>query len=153
MRLYLVQHGRCVDEVEDPARPLSADGRREVQSVADIARHFAVPVARIDHSGKLRARQTAELLADALAPPGGVRERPGLAPRDDVLAFARDGLGEDGLMLVGHLPFLERLAGLLLVGDPERRIHRLQNAGILALEREEEGGPWSVRWAVTPNLD
>ena len=60
--------------------------------------------------------------------------------------------GTDRLMLVGHLPFLERLAGLLLVGDPERRIYRMQNAGILALERDDEGG-WSIRWAVTPNLD
>jgi phosphohistidine phosphatase len=151
MRLYLVQHGRCVDEAQDPARPLSESGRCEVESVADIARHFALSVARIEHSGKLRAAQTAELFARALEPTQGVSEAAGLAPRDDVAAFARGRL-EDRLMLVGHLPFLERLAGLLLVGDLERRIYRMQNAGILALERDDEGG-WSIRWAVTPNLD
>lgn len=150
MRLYLVQHGRAVDEAEDPARPLSADGRREVESVASIARHFALPVARIVHSGKLRARQTAEIFASALAPAGGVAERSGLAPRDDVRAFARDGL-EDGLMVVGHLPFLERLAGLLLVDDAERRLFRMQNGGILALERDDDA--WLIRWAVMPTLD
>lgn len=150
MRLYLVQHGRAVDEAEDPARPLSADGRREVESVASIARHFALPVARIVHSGKLRARQTAEIFATALAPAGGVAERSGLAPRDDVRAFARDGL-EDGLMVVGHLPFLERLAGLLLVDDAERRLFRMQNGGILALERDDDA--WLIRWAVMPTLD
>ena len=150
MRLYLVQHGRAVDEAEDPARPLSADGRREVESVASIARHFALPVARIVHSGKLRARQTAEIFATALAPAGGVVERSGLAPRDDVRAFARDGL-EDTLMVVGHLPFLERLAGLLLVDDAERRLFRMQNGGILALERGDDA--WLIRWAVMPTLD
>ena len=151
MRLYLVQHGRCLDEAQDPARPLSESGRREVASVADIARHFGVAVSRIEHSGKLRARQTADLCAEALGPDGGVHARTGLAPRDDVVAFAHDGLG-DGLMVVGHLPFLERLVGKLLVDDPGRRIYRMQNAGILALERDAEG-VWSIRWAVTPNLD
>lgn len=150
MRLYLVQHGRAVDGAEDPARPLSADGRREVESVASIARHFALPVARIVHSGKLRASQTAEILAGALSPAGGVAERRGLAPRDDVRTFARDGL-EDGLMVVGHLPFLERLVGLLLVDDVERRLFRMQNGGILALERD--GDAWLIRWAVMPRLD
>ncbi len=140
-----------MDEVEDPARPLSEAGRREVESVADIARHFAVPVERILHSGKLRAAQTAERLGTALQPPGGVQQTSGLAPRDDVVAFAESHL-KDRLMLVGHLPFLERLAGWLLVGDPERRIVRMQNAGILALERDA-GLRWSIRWAVTPNLD
>jgi len=152
VRLYLVQHGRAVDPAQDPARPLSDDGRREVESVASIVRHFALPVSRIEHSGKLRARQTAEVLAAALEPPSGIHQRSGLAPRDDVAALVRLGLVPDQLMLVGHLPFLERLAGLLLVGDPERRIYRMQNAGILALERAAEGD-WSIRWAVTPDLD
>ena len=151
MRLYLVQHGRCLDEAQDPVRPLSEAGRREVASVADIARHFGLAVSRIEHSGKLRARQTAEIFDEALGPPGGVHARAGLAPRDDVVVFAREGL-PDGLMVVGHLPFLERLASLLLVDDPGRHIYRMQNAGILALERDAEG-VWSIRWAVTPNLD
>jgi phosphohistidine phosphatase len=151
VRLYLVQHGRCLDEAQDPTRPLSEAGRREAASVADIARHFGVAVSRIEHSGKLRARQTAEIFDQALGPPGGVHARAGLAPGDDVIAFARNQL-DDGLMLVGHLPFLERLAGLLLVDDPGRRIYRMQNAGILALENDAED-VWSIRWAVTPNPD
>jgi phosphohistidine phosphatase len=152
MRLYLVQHGHCLDEAQDPARPLSEVGRREVESVAAIARHFDLAVTRIEHSGKLRAQQTADLFAAALAPAQGVHARPGLAPRDDVAALVHDGLAPDGLMLVGHLPLLERLAGLLLVGDPERRIYRMQNAGILALESASDGR-WTIRWAVTPRLD
>ena len=152
MRLYLVQHGRCLDEAQDPARPLSPEGRREVESIASIARHFDLSVARIEHSGKLRAEQTADLLATALKPEEGVHARNGLAPRDDVADLVRDGLLTDRLMLVGHLPFLERLASLMLIGDPQRRVFRMQNAGILALE-QEDGGDWCIRWAVTPNLD
>ncbi|MDX1594144.1 MAG: phosphohistidine phosphatase SixA [Gammaproteobacteria bacterium] len=152
MRLYLVQHGRCVDKAEDPERPLSDAGRREVETVADIAAHFGLQVDRIDHSGKLRAQQTAECLGRVLAPADGIAAREGLAPNDDVGAFASEGLDRGRLMVVGHLPFLERLAGLLLTGDPGRRIYRMQNAGILALERDEQD-TWSIRWAVTPTLD
>ncbi len=152
MRLYLVQHGRSLDEAQDSARPLSPKGRREVESIASIARHFDLAVARIEHSGKLRAEQTADLLATALKPEEGVHARKGLAPRDDVTDLVRSDQLSDRLMLVGHLPFLERLVGLLLVDDPDRRLYRMQNAGILALERDEEG-VWSIHWAVTPNLD
>ncbi len=151
MRLYLVQHGQALDEAQDQERPLSEVGRREVASIAEIARHFGIRIARIEHSGKLRARQTAELFGTLLEPADGVHPRDGLKPRDDVAAFAGDGL-RDGLMVVGHLPFLERLAGLLLVGDPERRIVRMQNAGILALERDVDA-TWSIRWAAFPHLD
>jgi phosphohistidine phosphatase len=151
VRLYLVQHGLAVDPAEDPARPLSDDGRREVESVAGIAAHFGLPVKRVVHSGKLRARQTAELLAAQLNPVEGVVARDGLAPKDDVAAFVDVGL-EDGLMVVGHLPFLERLAGQLLVDDPDRTLFRMQNGGILALERQADA-TWLIRWAVMPNLD
>ena len=45
----------------------------------------------------------------------------------------------------------ERLAGLLLVDDPDRRLFRMQNGGILALERDDDA--WLIRWAVMPTLD
>jgi phosphohistidine phosphatase SixA len=63
MRLYLVQHGDAVPERLDPERPLSASGRREVQAVARLLADTGVRAAHVVHSGKLRAQQTAELLA------------------------------------------------------------------------------------------
>lgn len=53
-------------------------------------------------------------------------------------------------MLVGHMPFLARLAGLLVAGNPETEVVRFQNGGIVCLEGE--GGRWRVRWAVVPDL-
>src|SRR5437899_75323 len=86
MECYLVQHGEAKPEQEDPARPLTDRGRREVERVARAARRSGVGVAEILHSGKLRAQQTAELLAAALSPVGGVRAVAGLAPTDDPAA-------------------------------------------------------------------
>lgn len=53
-------------------------------------------------------------------------------------------------MLVGHLPFMDRLAGLLVTGDPNNSAVRFRTAGIVCLEGA--GGDWAVKWVVTPEL-
>jgi len=53
-------------------------------------------------------------------------------------------------MLVGHLPFLDRLTNLLVTGDAERSVVRFQMGGIVCLVREDQD--WAVSWMVTPAL-
>ena len=53
-------------------------------------------------------------------------------------------------MLVGHLPFLSRLASYLVTGDPERPIFQFQNAGIVCLSRTGEG--WAIKWSLSPRI-
>src|SRR2546428_4370090 len=65
MDCYLVQHGEAKPEREDPARPLTDRGRREVERVAEGAQRSGVEIAEVVHSGELRAQQTAELAAGA----------------------------------------------------------------------------------------
>ena len=67
--LYLVQHGKSLPKEEDPERGLSPEGLTEVEGIADAAKTNGIRVARIDHSGKKRARQTADLFASALQNP------------------------------------------------------------------------------------
>jgi phosphohistidine phosphatase len=55
------------------------------------------------------------------------------------------------LMLVGHRPFLERLAGLLLSGDERRAVVSFQKCGLVCLIRSESR-IWAVEWIVTPDL-
>jgi len=62
MRLYLVQHGEAKREEEDPSRPLTENGRREVEIVAKFLSEAGIKIDKILHSGKLRAAQTAEIL-------------------------------------------------------------------------------------------
>jgi phosphohistidine phosphatase len=150
MAIYLVQHGEALPESEDPGRPLSETGRAETLRIAEVAAGYRVRVARIEHSGKLRARQTAEIFAAQLRPASGVTERQGLAPRDDVgpVAAALDPASD--LMLVGHLPFMARLLGQLVCEDPERHPFRFQGGGIVCLDRDEGG--WHIRWALMPRI-
>jgi phosphohistidine phosphatase len=151
VQVYLVQHGEAKPETEDPARPLSDRGREEVQRVARHAAALGLQVAEIRHSGKLRARQTAEILAGTLAPSHGIREMDGLAPADAPgKAGAEIDSARGPLMLVGHLPHLRRLASLLLVGDPEREIIRFRNGAIVCLVKSEGG--WLLQWVLSPEL-
>ncbi len=151
MELYLVQHGEAKSEAEDPARPLTERGREEVRRVARAAARAGVRVARIAHSGKLRARETADLLAAELRPATGVAELAGLAPLDDP-ATAQGAVAQltRPALLVGHLPHLGRLASLLVVGDAEREIVAFRMAAIVCLASAEDR--WRVQWILTPDL-
>lgn len=153
MRLYLVQHGSARPKEEDPERPLTEGGAAEVVRVAaHLAARYPRSLVRIVHSGKTRARQTAELLAERFAD-ATVEEAEGLAPMDDAEVWAEPLAEEetDGTVLVGHLPHLSRLAGLLLAGDADRAVVGFRNAGIVCLERDGDGA-WSLRWVLVPEL-
>jgi phosphohistidine phosphatase len=151
MNVYLVQHGLAASKEVDPTRPLTAQGRQEVEQVADFAARLGLEVGQIRHSGKTRAEQTAAILSEALSPPGGVVAVAGLAPKDDVVPVA-EALARESqpVMLVGHLPFLARLAGLLVTGDPECSVVQFRNAGIVCLTQAEDR--WLVAWILTPEM-
>ena len=157
MKLYLVRHGEAKSELEDSQRRLTEPGRRDVERVAAWLAPLRLPVAAVWHSGKARARETAAIIAGAVvcgAPPS---ERAGLAPDD-----AADGVRADiehaagDVMIVGHLPFLARLAALLLAGWTEGVVVDFQVGGVVCLEQGGAGTPrgprWGVRWSVSPEL-
>ncbi len=148
MDFYLVRHGEAKAEHQDPRRPLSERGRREVESVARAAAAKGIQLFAILHSDKLRAQQTGEILAEFLSPRFGVREIKGLSPEDDpILAKAELEAADGPLMLVGHLPHLGRLASLLISGDPERIGVDFQPAAMVCFSRTAEA--WKINWTLT----
>ena len=152
MRLYLVQHGKAASSEQDPERPLTPEGRQEVQKIAYLLKPLELTVDRIWHSPKLRARQTAQMYAEAFVVATGPQMREGLAPNDPV-APLRDELAveTEDTMIVGHLPFLSRLAALLLTGYESGAPIAFRNAGVLCLGRTDDNR-WQVEWLVTPEL-
>jgi len=151
MELFLVQHGECRSEAEDPERSLTDAGAEQVRRMAGWAREVGLNVHQIRHSGKKRAAQTAELLAEQLEPADGIIAVTGLNPNDDVRTLAEHLKGEEKtLMVVGHLPYLSRLASQLLFGDPESSAVRFRYAGIVCLTRED--GKWLLNWFMPPSL-
>ncbi len=151
MRVYLTQHALAKEKSEDAGRPLSDQGREDVARVAGFLSLFEKPSPeRIVHSGKLRAEQTAAMFAEGWGnlPVEKVAD---LDPNADPSLWSRrlTSMRSD-VMLVGHLPHLQRLAALLLCGDAEREVIRFRNAGVVCLERNESG--WSLCWQINPTL-
>lgn len=152
MALFLVQHGKNLSKDTDPEKRLSPEGFADVKRIAEVAQGYGVSVKKVIHSGKKRASQTAEILAEYLRPPEGVTGAEGLNPMDDVAAFAKKfGVGDDR-MLVGHLPFMEKMAAYLVAGDPNKPIFRFQNGGIVCLDHYPGTSDWIIKWALMPQI-
>jgi phosphohistidine phosphatase len=152
MNIYLVQHAEAKKEDEDPSRSLSEKGIQNIQRVASYISMCNIKVDAIFHSPKLRAKQTAEILFEALRPTKGISETEGLSPLDEPLIIA-DRLKDttDSLMLVGHLPHLGRLASLLLCEDKNKDIISFKMAGVVCVKRDE-ATKWSLQWMLTPEM-
>ena len=148
MQLYLVQHGQAKTEEEDPERPLTDQGVDDASGVARRAvDDLGVRPARLLHSGKTRARQTADIWGGLLG--AAVEEVDALAPNDDPTTWQAQVAAEaDDLLLVGHLPHLARLAGLLLTGRADTPVVRFRQGGLVGLERTDGG--WVVSVVLPP---
>ncbi len=153
MALFLVQHGKSLPKEKDPDQGLSKEGLAETQNMAALAAENNVQVMRIFHSGKKRALQTAEIFVKALEPEAGITKVAGLAPLDDVTIFAATLASDKNIMVVGHLPFLERLVSYLITGSPESPVIKFQNSSIICLDADDVSEEWFIRWAVFPQFD
>jgi len=152
MALYLIQHGKSLSKDEDPDQGLSADGIAETERIANQAKDDGVTVSQIRHSVKTRARQTAEIFAGALNPKQGMREVSGIKPLDDVAAYAANIDPVENIMLVGHLPFMERLTAFLITGSIDKPVFKFQNSGIVCLDKDPEAQTWVIRWSLMPKI-
>jgi phosphohistidine phosphatase len=150
--LYLVQHGAAKPEIEDPQRGLTEEGRRAVEKMAEFLSTLQLSLDSIEHSEKLRAKQTAAILAAWLRPREGMKELAGMAPNDDIEPMqARLEKESKNLMLVGHLPYLSRLAARLLGVEADRTVVQFQMGGVVRMERDH-AGRWGVGWMMVPEL-
>lgn len=151
MALYLIQHGKNLSKEIDPDQSLSEEGRRDVEKIAETAAAYKVLVGRIRHSGKKRAVQTAEIFAEKLGIKD-VKEAGGLKALDDPAEFAKNIVPGENLMLVGHLPFMERMTSFLTTGSTDYTVFKFRNGGIVCLDKLADSQYWSVIWALMPNI-
>ncbi len=152
MLLYLVQHAEAKSKEEDPSRCLSEKGIHDIGKTTAFLVKLDIKVSQIFHSGKRRALQTAQVLADYLNIERGISETDGLAPMDDAgIWYKRISDMNEDVILVGHLPHLAKLSSLLLSDDMEKSIVDFKMGGIICLKRAEDGN-WSVEWMIIPEV-
>ena len=152
MKLYLVQHGEALPKDVDRERPLSDKGRRDVERLAHFLARRGVHVSRVWHSGKIRAQQTAALLAARVALGGAAEPHVGLAPNDPPapLASTLADFGDDA-MVVGHLPFMARLVTHLVTDSDDGTTVAYRPGSLVCLERGEDES-WAIAWMLRPEL-
>jgi phosphohistidine phosphatase len=152
MKLYLAQHGEACAKDIDPQRPLTDQGREDIERLAAFLAQASIQVERVIDSGKLRAAQTADLLAAAVAPLVELETSDRINPNDDPRAFNwEQATGGQDTLVVGHLPFMARLVSLLVVEDPDRSIMAYRPGSIVCLERDSDGH-WQIIWMIRPHL-
>ena len=152
MRILLVQHGDAVSKEVDPERPLSDQGRSDVERVAACLNRAAIRVSRALHSGKTRARQTAELLGARLGPEGPVEAVSNLNPNDAVDEWVtKAGTWNEDTILVGHMPFMGKLASTLMAGEGSPVSVEFRPGSIVCLQRSEDAR-WHLCWMIRPDM-
>lgn len=151
MELFLMQHGKAKPGEQDYEKSLTDTGIAESTHMALWSAAREIRVDEIWHSGKKRAAQTAAIVGEKMRPVPEIKTMQGLNPKDDVrLIVPVLEASSHNIMLVGHLPFLGRLAGLLIAGDPDQSLIGFRNSGITCLGRVEKG--WEIKWVIIPDL-
>ncbi len=148
MHLYLMRHGEATDKNSDPQRPLTAEGRQAVAKVAGFFKnYFRIPTAW--HSSKLRAKQTAEIFKDCRVVQL-LKEKEDIQPLDPPGELAVElSYRDEDLLIVGHLPFLQKLVSLLLTRSEQYEMIDFKAGGIVCLERNNH---WYITCIIYPNL-
>lgn len=152
MKLYLLQHGDSLPEEVDSERPLSPQGREDVRRLSNFVGNAGIRVGRVLHSGKTRARQSAEIIAQKMAPGLATESAAGLNPNDPVEPVAEQirNWSQD-MLLVGHMPFMGRLGGMLVCGNRDLSLVAFKPGTLACLERDDQGR-WSLAWVLRPEL-
>lgn len=155
MALFLVQHGMSAPKDVDPEKGLSSQGRIETERIAQVAKAYEIKVDKIVHSGKKRAEQTAVYYHDALSLTTPLESIQGINPLDDVRPFANNLTPGLELMVVGHMPFMQRLVSYLTTGSEEIRVYQFQNSGIVCMDKTKELDgtiDWFLKWTLNPKI-
>jgi phosphohistidine phosphatase len=142
MHLCFLRHGHAeksgVLYNSDQLRPLSAEGRNEIENVGRHLKRMGAQFDMILSSPLLRARQTAEIIAEACGyqKPPRLEEFLGGRFNSDMMAGEIEALPKEAtLLMVGHAPSLDKLIAYLLSSDDSTKIV-LQPGGLAWIETE-----------------
>ncbi len=137
MKIYILRHGEAKDESEDIKRPLSEKGETDIHKIGNFMKRTGIKVEKMYHSTKLRAKQTAEILAQYIEIKDGLKEVNYLEPNSDVnIFYNKIFLEETGdFVIVGHLPYLSIFVAKLLTGNENKKIIEFKSGSLLCVEK------------------
>ena len=160
MNLFLLRHGIAVERGtagfdKDADRPLTPKGERRLGRIADAMDALGLKFDLILSSPYARARQTAEIVADAL----GLKKKlefsedltPGGNAKSLVASLNQRVPQPESVLLVGHEPFMSELIATLTSGDARVSID-FKKGGLCKLETEtlRHARCATLAWLLTP---
>jgi len=154
MEIYLVRHGAAHTKEDDPERHLSKDGLDQCHLSGRALRRFDTKFDLVISSPKVRARQTAEIIADEVGyPKGEIKVTETLEPMaspKDTISYLNNFTEKNNIMLAGHLPLLGNLASELL--NENTQISLYFEAGAVCQIDVDQSIPHAgiLRWFLTP---
>lgn len=159
MNLYILRHGIAVEHgaagyENDDERPLTSKGERKVWMIADAMKALEISFDLILSSRLVRARETAEIVAEAFKAKKRLELTDTLAPQESakpLIEFLNEQGAVDDVLLVGHEPFLSRLVSLLISGNSHTWV-LLKKGGFCKLSTDElkNGQCATLEWLLTP---
>jgi phosphohistidine phosphatase len=159
MALYLLRHAIAVERgnptyVQDSQRPLTPKGERRMRLAAQGMLALGLSFESIISSPYVRAKQTADIVAEVLQAPARVDVSPALVPEGDprqlITELQRHASTRRDLLLVGHEPYLSNLISILLTGGSTLEVV-MKKGGMCKLhaERWRYGRCASLEWLLT----
>jgi phosphohistidine phosphatase len=159
MDLYTLRHAIAEDRSELPGSPdserrLTRDGERKMRRAAAGMKAAEMEFDLILSSPYIRAKQTADILADVLKLHKVLEISPELTPggnpRKLIDTLNGTYVRRESVVLVGHEPYLSSLVSLLLSGDTGLAIN-LKKGALCKLEtdRLKYGRCATLQWLLT----
>lgn len=152
MKLYLMRHGDALPSDVDSERQLSELGKKQVTSIGKFCAEAGIVPEKIMHSPKVRAKESAGIIHQTIAPHLALVQLEGILPMDPVETVASMmGVWNADVMIIGHQPFLGNLAAYLLTGRTNGVSIHISTATMVCLERASSGF-WRMEWMMPPAL-
>ena len=148
MKLYIMRHGQAEDTGQE--QTLTAAGRADIENLASMLGRHGIHVERILHSGKTRARQTAEIMASHISDAVKPEVHPHIKPNDNPQALLGDiHQWNDDTLVVSHLPFLPTLLSLLTPAISGHSAISFEPGTIICLSPADD--VWEIEWVESPH--
>jgi phosphohistidine phosphatase len=160
MNLYVVRHAIAVDRgtpgfEDDSQRPVTDQGRKKMIGITRGLKQLETELQAIVSSPYVRARETAEILAEGLDfKVGAIEFSEALLPMADPAELLKEINTKhrvDNLAVVGHEPHLSSFVSFLLMGNTDMSVN-LKKGGVclVALEPSPRGSEATLEWLMTP---
>ncbi len=158
MQIYLLRHAIAEDGKPGQAdrdRALVPEGRKKLKDVLRLAYQADCAISLVLTSPYRRARETADMVTELLAPDAPVVETDTLEPNaqpSDVWGEIRVHQHTDSVLLVGHEPLLSSIMAFFL-NSPAMRVE-MKKSALVRMDVDSFGAQphATLRWMITPKI-